>query len=201
MLRECRNRSRKSRIVQGIEATEQARARIRKTGMTPNGRRLWTAREDEIMKKFYPNYRVLQRKLPNRTYPALRYRAQRLGIQIRRHRWTTFEIASLRRLYPTAPKSEVMTIVPNMKWETIRARARDLGFRRPRTFKKTGFVILDQIRNRCRELNYSMADLDAIAGTRRYFSKAAWISVGKPNLANLVKAATALDGHVRIEWN
>lgn len=200
MLREFHRGSQKSSIVQAAEASERARARMRKIGRTPNGHSLWTEREDAIMREFYPDYRALQRKLRKRTYYALRGRAQSLKIQKRRHRWTAFEIARLRRLYPQAPKSEVMAIVPGMKWETIKARARDFGFRRRVKLKSTGFALLDQIRRRCEELGYSMVDLDAIARTRRYFSKAAWHVAGKLNLAKIVKAAAALDGLVRVEW-
>lgn len=200
MLREFRRGSQKSKTVQAIEAGERARERMQKIGATPNGHSLWTEREDAIIREFYPDYRALQRKLRKRTYDALRGRAQSLGIQRRRHRWTAFEIARLRRLYPAASKSEIMAIVPGLKWETIKARARDLGLRRRVSLRATGFPLLDQIRRRCEELGYSMVDLDAIARTRRYFSKAAWNAAGRPDLAKLVKAAAALDGLVSVEW-
>jgi hypothetical protein len=44
-----------------------------------------------------------------------------------------------------------------------------------------------------------MVDLDAIAGTKRYFQKAGW-HTSQPNHGALLKAIEVLEGAVSINW-
>jgi len=48
-----------------------------RTGRTPSGHWLWTEKEDDIVREFYPDYRALRRKLRRRTRYALKARAAR----------------------------------------------------------------------------------------------------------------------------
>lgn len=200
MLRELSRGKQKSRVVQAADASERAKARIRKTGRTPNGHRLWTEREDAIVCDLYPDYKSLRRRLKRRTLAAIRYRAQHLGIQRRVHKWTGFEVARLRKRYPAGTRAEIMAIVPTVTWIAASWRARNAGARRIKRYKITGFPVLDAIRQRCLELNYSMVDLDALARTGSYFAKAQWVSSGVANDQKLARAAKALDGVMTIVW-
>jgi hypothetical protein len=200
MLREIKRGTRKSRVVQAVEAGERAAARMLKTGRTPGGHRLWTEREDAIVCDLYPDYKALCRRLKRRTLAAIRSRAHYLGIQRRVHKWTGFEVARLRKLYPAGTRAELMTIVPTVTWIATSCRARAAGARRLKRYKPTGFPVLDAIRQRCLELNYSMVDLDAIAKTGGYFTQARWIASGVANVQKLARAAKALDGVMTIVW-
>ncbi|ODT80955.1 MAG: hypothetical protein ABS76_14300 [Pelagibacterium sp. SCN 64-44] len=79
--------------------------------------------------------------------------------------------------------------------------ARYFGMSRPRKpFATTGYLVIDQIRDRCFELCLSMVDLDAMAGTRSYFAKAEWHS-GNVSPKAVARAIKALDGELSARWN
>jgi hypothetical protein len=46
-----------------------------------------------------------------------------------------------------------------------------------------------------------MGDVDAMAGTKKYFCAAQWVSTGRPNLKAVGKAILALDGEVTAIWH
>jgi hypothetical protein len=46
-----------------------------------------------------------------------------------------------------------------------------------------------------------MRDVDAMAGTKRYFYSAEWLGSGQPNLKAVGKAILALDGEVTAVWH
>jgi hypothetical protein len=169
-------------------------------GRTPKGHWLWTQREDAIVRALYPNYIALRRALRRRTYNGLRYRTRKLGIAKKRHVWLTTEESRLRRLYPKADRTELLTAFPGMRWTQIAAKARNIGARRMRRkLNATGHPIIDTIRDRAFDLNLSMVDLDAMAGTKRYFQKASWCN-GRLNRKALLRAVEALGGEVSIRW-
>ena len=169
--------------------------------MTPRGHRLWTEKEDAIVRGFYPDYRALRRRLRRRTYDALRHRVRVLGIQRRKHPWTGTEIARLRKLYPVASRDQMSAAFPNRTWAAIKTMAISRKIRRlQKPFAKTGSPALDQIRQRCAELNFSMGDLDKMARTRGYFSHARWLRTKKPSQIAIIKAIRALDGVIDIRW-
>jgi hypothetical protein len=169
-------------------------------GRTPNGHWLWTPREDEIVRGIYPNYVALRRALRRRTYSALRHRTRKLGIAKKRHIWLTTEESRLRKLYPKADRSELLVAFPGMSWRQIAAKARHIGVRRMRRkLNATGHPLIDMIRDRAFDLRLSMVDLDAMAGTKRYFQKSLWCN-GRPNRKALLQAVEALGGEVSIRW-
>lgn len=58
----------------------QAKERMRITGYTPLGRKLWSVEDDEIVKALYPSYADMKARLPERTLRALHARCEALGI-------------------------------------------------------------------------------------------------------------------------
>jgi hypothetical protein len=68
-----------------------------------------------------------------------------------------------------------------------------------RQLSPTGFPLIDAIRTRCIYLNYSMVDLDKLAGTKQYFQKAAWLNGGIRYRA-IGRAVAALDGELTVRW-
>ncbi len=179
---------------------ERARARIRRAGVTAKGHPLWTKEEDAKVLRLYPDYKALRRTLRRRTYHALRARAGKLGITKKRHTWTAAEASRIRRLYPRASKAELYAAFPGLRWHQIVGKAKHIKVRRQRKpLSRTGFPIIDTVRDRATVLNYSMVDLDALARTRNYFQKAGWHS-GRVNRRAVYKAIEALDGEVTIRW-
>ncbi|MES4993883.1 hypothetical protein ABVB70_26685, partial [Agrobacterium radiobacter] len=90
----------------------QVKERIRRTGYTPSGFKVWTAEEDEIVKSLYPLYAEMQLRFPERSLKALHGRCERLGIAKKLHWWTAAEISKLRRLYPTASRDLPLNFHP-----------------------------------------------------------------------------------------
>jgi hypothetical protein len=179
---------------------EEARRRVRSAGRTPRGHFLWTADEDEIVKRTYPDYIGLQKILRRRTYYALRNRARFLNIVKRRHVWKNHEIIQLRRLYLRASTNELRSAFPNMTWHQISGKARHIGLRgRKPKLKETGYTLIDAIRTRAAARGWSMVDLDAIAGTKCFFQKASW-HTSNPNHGAVLKAIAVLEGEVSIHW-
>lgn len=124
-----------------------------------------------------------------------------LGIQRRISPWTGTEIARLRRLFPIASRDQIIAAFPNRTWAAIKTMAICRKIRRAqKPFVKTGSSALDQIRQRCAELNFSMGDLDKLARTRGYFRYARWLRAKRPSQIAIIKAVRALDGVIDIRW-
>lgn len=184
----------------GAASAYRARERMARTGRTPKGHWLWTKKEDDVVRALYPDYKALQRRLRRRTYYALRARARTLDVVKRRRLWLASEVSRLRRMYPRATRDELLVAFPDMAWKQITYKARHAGiYRARRKLETTGHPLIDTIRERAQNLNLSMVDLDAMAGTRRYFQKAAWCN-GNFNRKALLRAVEALGGAVSVQW-
>ena len=184
----------------GAASAYRARERMARTGRTPSGHWLWTKKEDDIVGALYPDYKALRKALRRRTYYALTARARRLDVVKRRHVWLGTEISRMRRMYPTAAQQELMAAFPDVSWEAIKTKARNIRVRRARRkLTTTGHPLIDQIRDRAFDLHLSMVDLDAMAGTKRYFQQAAWRK-GSFNRKAALRAVEALGGKVSVQW-
>ena len=185
----------------GAASSYRARERMARTGRTPKGHWLWTKKEDDIVRALYPDYKALRRKLRRRTYSAVKNRARTLNVVKRRRMWLASEVSRLRRLYPRATQEELMQAFPGMTWRRIAYKARHVGIRRARRkLVITGHPLIDTIRDRAQNLNLSMVDIDEIAGTKRYFQKAAWCN-GNFNRKAVLRAVEALGGEVSVHWD
>ncbi|WP_107675389.1 hypothetical protein [Agrobacterium sp. LAD9] len=178
----------------------QVKERIRRTGYTPSGFKVWTAEEDEIVKSLYPLYAEMQLRFPERSLKALHGRCERLGIAKKLHWWTGAEISKLRRLYPTASRVKIREEFPSGTWRAIEAAAKRHGMRRARRkYKRTGHHLIDAILARIEEIGWTLRDLDEESKTGRYFRNGCWRR-SKPNYGRLARAAKALDGRLVVEW-
>jgi len=183
-----------------VESGQRARRRMRFLGETPKGHPLWTASEDAICKQYGSDYSVLMKKLPHRTYQALRSRCQKLGVRPRRQLLTSAELSKLRRLGPTAPAEKLLQEFPTRTLSQLHALRKHYRIPREKPpLVATGYPILDAIRERCTALRYSMVDLDEIAGTKSYFRKGHWHKNGLNYLA-ICRAVVALDGEITPRW-
>lgn len=184
----------------GAASSYRARERMARTGRTPNGHRLWTTKEDDIVRALYPNYKALRRKLRSRSYSAIRYRASVLDVIKRRHVWLGSEVQRLRRLYPKASREAIMQALPGLRWGQIAGKAGHIRvFRHRQRLCRTGHPIIDLIRDRAFDLNLSMVELDSIARSKTYFQKAGWRTSGV-NRKAILRAVEALGGEVSVQW-
>jgi uncharacterized protein (DUF433 family) len=182
------------------ERAARQRSAVRRRGYTGTGQKVWEDWEDQLCRKFSPDYQVLLRKLPHRSYAALRRRCQFLGLRPRRTRITARQVTQLRTLFPNGSSEALLAAFPGLTMQQIRMFARYYGIRRGRRrLRATGIPIIDAIRERCFECNYSMVDLDDIAKTRRYFQAQDWHSCGL-NYRAIGKAVAALDGELSVNW-
>jgi hypothetical protein len=181
------------------QSADRSRRRMRYRGVTPNGHRLWTPKEDETCRKHGNDYRILQTKLPHRSYEALKQRCRLLGLCPQRQMVTAREVSLLRRL-GAASVDELRAAFPTRTLSQLNHLRRYHGVpARRRQFSPTGFPIIDSVRSRCFELNYSMSDLDQLAKSNSYFQRAGWLR-GNINYRAIGRAVAALDGDLTVRW-
>jgi hypothetical protein len=162
---------------------------------------LWTEDDEAVARRLYPDYKAISKAL-GRTYEAVRFQCQSLGLTPKNHVWTAAEVSRLRRMYPTASYEELRAAFHNFSRVHIASIASFYGFARARRpYKATGFDIIDQIRDRAFELGYSLRDIDEISGTKKYFALQQWVKRERANYKAVVKAIEALGGKVSAQWN
>jgi hypothetical protein len=164
---------------------------------------LWTEKEIETLKRLYPKmgYAAISKRLKRRSYWSVRHKAQQLGLTPHRHVWTGAEIARLRKVYRSGTVAEIRAEFPCFTLSHIRSIAHFHGiFRDRHPFKRTGYLAVDQIRERAFDLGYSMPDVDQLARTKKYFQTAAW-HCGHVNYRAIGRAIDALDGKIAVEWS
>lgn len=110
---------------------------VEKEDVSNNEQRIkrWSKHEDGIIKKYYPDYSMIEKHLPNRTYSAIKSRINRLGLfdrekqEERQNRWTEEEYQIIREKYPTMG-SKIVNLLPNRSLGAIKYKANMLGVRR-----------------------------------------------------------------------
>lgn len=186
-------------IISGVRTAERMRQRIAGPCYF-SGHRLWTAKENKILRSTYPDYSAALEQLPGRSLYAIRTHVRELGIQRRNHIWTGAEIVRLRKLFPTATWPELQAAFPGLTRNAIKVSARHRGLARARRrFKPTGDWLLDEVRTRCFALGYTMLDLDILARTKSYFRNRSWTH-RRADRARLCKAVEALGGTLSVAW-
>ena len=72
-------------------------------------------------------------------------------------------------------------MLPGRTLPAVQQRVLRLNLKIPPLAFDTGNDVVNAIKNRCRDLGYTMRDLDWIAKTGDYFTKRAWGSYDKNN--------------------
>jgi hypothetical protein len=134
---------------------------------------------------------------------AVRIKAVQLGLGRKQHRWRACDLTLLRKMWTAGePRARLEAALPSYTWDKIKFQARARRFRRPRKeLVSNGYVVIDQIRKRARELKLNMRDIDALAHSGHYFYAAAWLSQKRLNPRHVAKAIAALDGHLEAVWH
>lgn len=184
---------------EGLNASDRAHAQMRYTGRNLSGDLLWTAKEDAIVLALFPDYDAMGKRLRRRSLPSLYYRTSVLGLRKTHAVWTTTELSSLRRLWRSGSRSELIAAFPRHPWSSIEKKAQRLKLRRPWVPKITGRRTLDEIRQRAAALHISLRDLDRICGARGYFRSSA-CRIQPPRRNIILRAIAALGGRVEIVW-
>ncbi|KAB0571082.1 SANT/Myb-like DNA-binding domain-containing protein [Brucella pituitosa] len=183
------------------ESGQRARRRMRFLGETPNGNKLWTPKEDELCREYGSDYAVLAKKLPHRSYMAIKKHCQKLGLRPRLRAVTAKELSLMRRLVPRGTSDEIQQAFPHRTLNCIKSICLYHGiYKEKKPYQSTGIALIDDIRARCFENNLTMTDLDDIARTKRYFQNRGWKDSKAPNYAAVYKAVAALDGEISIRW-
>ena len=182
----------------GINGAATFREIIRRTGKTAAGGAVWAAAEDAVLKASYPDYNSAASALPNRTRKALECRVARLGIANKLRVWSDGEFRAMAPPYREGRPVEA--ILPKLSGKTSRqvyAKAGKHKVRRPRKRPKlTGIGIVDSIRQRAFDLNFTLSELDAATGGGSYFQSPR--SVRWPQVSRAVKL---LGGRVAVAFN
>jgi hypothetical protein len=161
----------------------------------------WMPDEDGVIRDLCPDYHAIRRKLPHRTYHAIRFRAGALHLTKKRHKWTGAELNKLKKLYAGGcSREELLAAFPHATtWYQLKGEIRYHKFHREKVkLKLTGVAIIDAIRERAQKLNFSMAELDAEVKSNLYFQKATWRS--KMNGKHIIRAIAVLGGSLSVNW-
>ena len=160
----------------------------------------WTAEEDDAVRRLYPDYNALQRRLRSRTLSAIKQRARAISVQKRRHVWTQIEVARLKRLWSQRRASDeaLRQAFPGLTLEQIIGKARHLGLARERPAPKMlGVAILDAVRQRAHDEGMTMSDLDVVSGTNRYFR----LTTRRIGWKHVAAGVRALGGRLVPSWD
>lgn len=188
--------------IKGAERADYIRRQMKRTGLTPWGKKLWTKTEDDKVIRLYPDIKGLRQRLKSRSAAAIQQRAGALGVRRKGHRWKSSELVKLRKLFLNAHWQDILEAFPGLTKRQVISCAKYHGMKRNRKrFCKTGIEIIDAVREKAFQLNISMPDLDHMAGTKRYFSHAVWHQTKQANPKAVWRAIEALGGDVLARWN
>lgn len=187
-------------LARNARSAQRTREEIKRRGFTMTGAKLWSEDEEKILRELYPDYKAICKRLPHRTHSACRYSCGQLKLTRPIHMWTAAEISLLRRVYTRGTKAEIAQAFPHLRWMQIKSIARWYDIHRARQpFLPTGIPIIDEIRSRCFELNYTMVDLDKLTHSR-YFARQCWHNNGHLHHRAIGKAIKVLFGEIRARW-
>ncbi|MDO9428666.1 MAG: hypothetical protein Q7T93_17785 [Methylobacterium sp.] len=174
------------------------RRHIAKTGETIAGTPVWTRLEIDVLRAAYPDRASACSALHRRTWAAIRQKARHLGLVRRRRVWIHDDARLLRSLYPSGiPIDELLGRFAGKTKRQIWHKAAHLRLRRSRRPPRiTGQPLVDSVRQRAFTLGYSMTDLDAWTGAKRYFGDARYV-----DWHALQRAIDLMGGRVVVHWN
>lgn len=194
----------RARLAAQRRAAEVAEARALGVAVVvkPTLDRSWTAAEDAVLAALYPDVTRAAERLPGRSRGAIKKRAGVLDLVASPRRWTTPEVAILRRLWTKATSAELAAALPRWDARAIDHKARKLGLkaRGLPPLMLTGDPLCDAIRDRCRVLGITMAELDRMARSATYFQGREWRGKSGHRQAPMTRAVRALGGVLSVTF-
>lgn len=159
------------------------RDHIQLTGRTYRGFKAWTVEEFAVLDTWYPDYRLLQKHLPDRTRSAIWHIVSKRGMPAKigkvKRRWSPEQLREAKKFYETASREEL----ESSSWLVvgIRRLGSSRGWKRPPPrFKPSGDERVDQVKARCASAGIKLGELDDWLGLDGYFRGNRWrYSLGK----------------------
>ena len=108
------------RLARNAAISQAMRAWHQKTQTTRDGRPMWSERENDILRKHYPDFRKLYELLPHQTIGAIDNQCVRLELVTKRTLWTKVEFSKLRKMYGSV--SNVVSVFIKPYFRTIFSR-------------------------------------------------------------------------------
>lgn len=131
----------------------------------------WTKAEDDIVVAAHPDYKRLRRMLPHRTRDAIKTRVYNLGIARKVPLWTCAEVKILRAANNrVTTKDDLCALLPHRSKRAVEEKFKRLGYQLRKRLKSLGNPLLDHVRERALDRNFTTKELDAELGTARYWS-------------------------------
>jgi hypothetical protein len=115
---------------------------------------IWSEEEIALLKEMYPFFprEEILKEIPNRTWHAIRLKANLLNIQRDENKWTDHEIKMLEEGYATYSKEEIMGLIPDRTWNSIRIKASQKNIKRNKFESiKKNFINFGDIKNHFEE--------------------------------------------------
>lgn len=172
--------------------------------------RTWQPWEEAALQRFAADLDASMAALPHRSRAGIEKRRNALGLTPARvMEWRTTEDKVIRENYLKVRDAAGLTaMLPGRTLPAVQKRVLRLNLEIPPLAFDTSNDVVNAINNRCRDLGYTMRDLDRIAKTDEYFTRRAWGSYDKDNSgrraviysASISKAVNALGGELRVEW-
>lgn len=184
-------------IKRGVNAKQSITRFMRRTGRTLSGRLIWTPSEIDVIEEFWPDWQAIEERLPHRTACTIKWKARQLGFKKHVQRWQTDEKKRMVPPYKAGdPIDEIVVKLGNRTKRQIYSKASHLKIKRPRRAPKlSGMDIVDMIRRRAFDKNYTMEDLDEWTGSNRYF-----VAPQTYNWRAIRKALEVLGGRIVPIW-
>lgn len=142
-------------------------------GVTYAGHKIWTAEEDELVRRHRDDLPRLLGELPHRSEGAVRRRRQILGLVKPRRVWSEGEFRTMKPPYQDGdPVPEILPLLNEKTPRQVYSKASARRVRRPRRPPKiVGIPLVDTIRQRAFQLGYTLADLDFYTRSGGYFTR------------------------------
>lgn len=179
---------------------ERMRERAAREGHV-GGRRLYTADEDAVIRRLFPDLEALGRCLPHRTRSALKFRAGTLGLRAKQRTWTGREVSEIRERMRRGETQSAIAGALNATVPQIRDIKKRFKIHAPkRALVGFGAPMIDAVRHRARALNFSLNDLDReISRKGSYFGRGD--RTRRIGIKLVERAVKVLGGRFQVLWD
>lgn len=117
--------------------------------------------------------------------------------------YTAKENSLFRKLYRSGSTEELRAAFPDVSPDALHVRGRYLGIARPKKpYLKTGWALLNALRDHCFRQGITMPELDKFAKAKRYFVNKNWRGQrGHCDYNAIVRGIQVLGGTISVTWS
>jgi hypothetical protein len=156
---------------------EWVRRYAERTGLSPNGKRMWLRWEIDVLKRLYPRYDLILASLPHRTQRAVHRKSNVLGLPRKsgrtNRRYNKVQLSVLRVIFTSLDAQQLQATCASMglTLKKLHLMAARRGWRRWRKpYAPTGLLPLDNLRRRCFANAITMVEIDEWTDGNGYFT-------------------------------